>query len=89
MNDEWRERAACRLPGAPDMHPVDGPGVELAIAWCLGCPVQADCYEAGLREPYGVWGGLSERARAQIRRRLRLTAIVYSPAPQEEPCPTN
>lgn len=84
MGEAWRERAACRLPGAPDFYPVDDAGTEVAAAWCLSCPVQLECAEAGLREPFGVWGGLSERQRARIRKQRGIVLIT-----EEAPCPMN
>jgi WhiB family redox-sensing transcriptional regulator len=35
---------------------------------CAGCPVIEQCRQHALKvqEPYGVWGGLSERDRAEI-----------------------
>ena len=80
MNPDWRVFARCREPGAPDMYPVDGDGARLAQLWCAGCPVRVQCSDAGLREPYGVWGGLSERHRARIRRSRGLAALTYSEA---------
>lgn len=68
------------------MHPVDGVGTEIAIAWCLGCPVQIECADAGLLERFGVWGGMSERQRASIRKRRGLTARSHL---LEVPCPRN
>jgi hypothetical protein len=39
---------------------------------CAGCPVRVECadYAVRAREPYGVWGGLSEEDREQIYARL-------------------
>jgi WhiB family redox-sensing transcriptional regulator len=36
---------------------------------CAECPVLSPCREYALeaREPYGVWGGLTERARLDMR----------------------
>jgi WhiB family redox-sensing transcriptional regulator len=41
---------------------------EAAKAICATCPVIKECREQSLtvREPYGVWGGLSEDERAAI-----------------------
>ena len=41
---------------------------------CATCPVLNECREHSLavREPYGVWGGLSEEERAEmLSRRVR------------------
>jgi len=39
-----------------------------AKAICAGCPIIADCRQEALtnREPYGVWGGLTEDDREEI-----------------------
>lgn len=39
---------------------------------CQVCPVQADCleYAVTIREPYGIWGGLTEAERRQRISRL-------------------
>ena len=39
---------------------------------CASCPVRLECadYAIRAREPYGVWGGLSEDDREQIFRRM-------------------
>lgn len=36
-----------------------------AKAICAGCPVMAECrsYALEIREPHGVWGGMSETER--------------------------
>ncbi len=42
--------------------------IEQAKAICHGCPVLEECRRHALqtREPYGIWGGLSEDERAAI-----------------------
>lgn len=42
---------------------------ELAI--CQACPVQSECLDFGLGQPFGIWGGLLPRERAAERRRRR------------------
>ena len=44
---------------------------EAAKAICATCPVIKECREQSLkvREPYGVWGGLSEDERRALKRR--------------------
>ena len=36
---------------------------------CQVCPVQADCvdYALDIREPYGIWGGMTESDRRQTQ----------------------
>jgi WhiB family redox-sensing transcriptional regulator len=72
---EWQLRAACRDMSAElFFHPEGerGParaGREAAAkAVCAGCVVIDRCRDHALRarEPYGVWGGLSEYERAAL-----------------------
>ena len=77
---EWQLRGACR--GAdPDLffHPEGERGAArhdrdaLALAVCAGCPVVPECAAHALvvREPYGVWGGMTEDDRETLRARVR------------------
>ncbi len=70
---EWRERAAC-LPypavlffGLDDNEtPVERHAREQeAKSICARCEVRAEClaYALATREPYGIWGGLTELER--------------------------
>ena len=47
---------------------------QAAIGICKGCPVLADCAEYALRAPetYGIWGAMTARERAALRRRRAL-----------------
>lgn len=74
---EWRERAAC-LPypsvlffGLDDNEaPADRRAREdQAKSICETCVVKQECLEYALtmREPYGIWGGLTE-----VERKARL-----------------
>ena len=72
---EWQLRGACRDADADlFFHPEGerGPrrsGRESAAkAVCATCPVLAQCRAHALatREPYGVWGGLSETEREDV-----------------------
>ncbi len=72
---EWQLQGACRQAD-PDLffHPEGerGPrkdGRERAAkAVCSSCPVLRQCraHSLSVREPYGVWGGLSEDEREQL-----------------------
>ena len=69
---DWQLRSACRHAD-PDLffHPEGerGPAREsrdrAAKLVCATCPVLASCrsHAVRVREPYGVWGGLSEDER--------------------------
>lgn len=74
---EWQEQGACR-EASPDIffHPEAERGqsrarrVQRAKAICATCPVLDRCREHALavREPYGVWGGLTEDEREAVYR---------------------
>jgi WhiB family transcriptional regulator, redox-sensing transcriptional regulator len=47
---------------------------------CNSCPVQLDCLSYAMyHEPYGIWGGLTEREREQLRRKLKISIIPRDP----------
>ena len=75
----WRELARCRdLDGSLFFSPEGERGrarrerERVAKALCAGCAVQRACaaYAIANREPFGVWGGLSESERETIWRHL-------------------
>jgi len=82
---DWQMNGACRGED-PSLffHPDGerGPAREAreaaAKAICAACPVRTMCAEHALtvREPYGVWGGLSEDDRDAIYRRRRQLATA-------------
>ena len=69
---EWQLQGACRTAD-PDLffHPEGERGPrksgrdDAAVAVCRACPVMTMCREHALRvrEPYGVWGGMTEDER--------------------------
>ncbi|GHB79052.1 transcriptional regulator WhiD [Streptomyces cirratus] len=72
---QWQARAACRDLGSNRFfHPAGERGEdrevrdEAAKQVCAGCPVRAACLEHALttREPFGVWGGLTEEERRAL-----------------------
>ncbi|SDD08275.1 WhiB family transcriptional regulator [Actinokineospora iranica] len=78
--EPWQDRGACR--GAPAdrfFSPDNERGrardqrIREAKRVCARCPVLTRCRDHALRtaEPYGVWGGLDENERAELRRRGR------------------
>jgi WhiB family redox-sensing transcriptional regulator len=75
----WRERARCRgLDPSIFFSPEGERGrarrerERAAKVLCATCVVQQACasYAIANREPFGVWGGLSESERDAIWRRL-------------------
>jgi WhiB family redox-sensing transcriptional regulator len=82
---DWRRRAACAgldtnlfFP-APGAHPAD---TQRAKAVCRHCPVAADCLAFALEtddsdgRAAGIFGGLSPRQRAQLRRALEAQEVT-------------
>ena len=66
----WRERAACRGYATDVFFPgIDHPDVQRALAVCHGCEVRTQCldYAVGTRQPFGVWGGMTEDQRRDLR----------------------
>ena len=72
---EWQSEAACRgLDTEMFFHPENERGPRrtarenAAKAVCATCPVRQACADHALqvREPYGIWGGLSESEREEI-----------------------
>ena len=52
----------------------------LAKSICSECPVVEECLQYALRhEPFGIWGGKTERERKTIRRRLGISLIQREP----------
>jgi WhiB family redox-sensing transcriptional regulator len=72
---DWQLQGACRAED-PDLffHPEGerGPSrrnrANAAKAICARCPVVTDCaaHSLAVREPYGVWGGMSEDDRETV-----------------------
>lgn len=69
---EWQYDGSCRSVGpATFFHPEGERGPsrrgrdKAAKALCLTCPVSQECRQHALRvrEPYGVWGGMTESER--------------------------
>jgi WhiB family redox-sensing transcriptional regulator len=65
----WRTEAACRGIDPAVFFPTsaDAAGMKYALSICAACPVKAECLEANLWEPDGVWGGTSAKERTRIR----------------------
>ena len=66
----WTASGAC-LAVDPDLFfPQQGESTREAKAVCARCAVRQPCLDFALeqREVFGIWGGLSERERRQLRR---------------------
>ena len=80
---DWQRDAACRgMDSGTFFHPpaerndARRERIDRAKAICAACPAVAECLEHALsvREPYGIWGGLSEDERAA---RLGVASLRY------------
>ena len=73
LEDLWQVKAACRGPQAsvffPPSHFERKDEKETresrAKSICATCPVRQPCldYAIRIREPHGIWGGLTEEER--------------------------
>jgi len=77
---DWQLEAACRgMDSEVFFHPDGQRGAaraereRRAKEICASCPVMQQCREHSLkvREPYGVWGGLTEDEREAVLRGRR------------------
>lgn len=82
---EWQLLGTCRSADTDlFFHPEGERGPRrdnrerAAKAICAACPVLQQCRAAALaaREPYGVWGGLSEHEREAILGPVREHAVA-------------
>jgi hypothetical protein len=68
----WLVHAACNGMNPDIWFPEKGNtrDADLAKEICLACPVKDDCLaDAMIRgEEFGIWGGVSQRGREQLRR---------------------
>ncbi len=70
----WQRQANC-MGVDPDLFfPERGASTREAKEVCRGCVVQEECLEYAIAnsEKFGIWGGMSERERRQVRRRRAL-----------------
>ncbi|MEW2452223.1 WhiB family transcriptional regulator [Streptomyces parvulus] len=70
---DWQEDALCAQTGAEFFFPEPGSSVRDAKRICALCPIRTACLDFALSndERFGVWGGLSEKERLELRRATR------------------
>ena len=68
----WQERALCAQTDPEAFFPEKGGSTREAKKVCLGCEVRSECLEYALAhdERFGIWGGLSERERRKLKKRV-------------------
>lgn len=69
---EWMERAGCQGSDGEAFFPEKGGSTYYAKLICSRCEVKPECRAFALetRQPAGIWGGLSERQRRKLLRKL-------------------
>jgi WhiB family redox-sensing transcriptional regulator len=69
---EWQERALCSQTDPEAFFPEKGGSTREAKRICSRCEVKTECleYALGHDERFGIWGGLSERERRKLKRRV-------------------
>lgn len=96
---DWQLLAACRgVDSSLFFHPEGERGAARsareasAKEVCMRCPVRTTCAQHALtvREPYGVWGGLTEDEREELMGRARNRQVQHPPTaapPATDPAP--
>jgi WhiB family redox-sensing transcriptional regulator len=78
----WQDFANCRGADADLFFTERGASTRKAKAICDACEVRAECLDYAITtgEKYGIWGGLSERARRRVRhersQQMRQVAVL-------------
>ena len=94
---DWQIRGACRgVDSNVFFHPDFERGVERATrdatakTVCRRCPVVEECRTHALhvREPYGIWGGLTTQDRDEILHPTRDAVATPPPTPAATPTPS-
>jgi len=67
---DWQAQALCAQTGAEFFFPEPGSSVREAKRICALCEMRPACLDYALQndERFGVWGGLSEKERLDLRR---------------------
>jgi len=68
----WQDQALCAQSDAETFFPEKGGSTREAKRICANCEVKQDCLEYAIAqgERFGIWGGLSERERRRMLRKL-------------------
>jgi WhiB family redox-sensing transcriptional regulator len=68
----WQENALCAQTDPEAFFPEKGGSTREAKRICTTCAVRSECleYALGNDERFGIWGGLSERERRRLKRKV-------------------
>ena len=83
---EWIGHAICTDADPEIFFPPVGKSGAVARQICSRCSVRADClaYALAAEEEFGIWGGLDQNERQNLKRRLRRKK-ASSPPGKESP----
>lgn len=72
VEQDWQEQALCAQTDPEAFFPEKGGSTREAKRICQACGVRDECLEYALAhdERFGIWGGLSERERRRLKKRL-------------------
>ncbi len=72
VDQDWQEQALCAQTDPEAFFPEKGGSTREAKRICRACGVRDECLEFALRhdERFGIWGGLSERERRRLKKRM-------------------
>jgi len=70
MPEPWVDDALCAQTDPEIFFPEQGGSSADAKRVCERCPVRAECLQFAIdtQERFGIWGGVSERARRKLTR---------------------
>ena len=68
----WQSDALCSQTDPEAFFPEKGGSTRDAKRICGSCDVRGECLEYALHndERFGIWGGMSERERRKLKRRV-------------------
>lgn len=69
-DSRWQALANCRGLDTDLFYPDRGASTKDAKRVCFGCEVRVECLEYAIDngDKFGIWGGMSERERREVRR---------------------
>jgi len=81
QREGWHTEAACRGLNPDLFHPERGADASGAKQVCATCSVIDECLAWSLVhfERHGVWGGMAERERRPLRRKLIIQERISAP----------
>lgn len=72
VEQQWQDQALCAQTDPDAFFPEKGGSTREAKRICKACSVRDECLEFALEhdERFGIWGGLSERERRRLKKKL-------------------